>query len=165
MTVEQTAEYIQSQCRYFEKGIIYDKDRHGRAFCELIIKNSAEENLPLTLTVTEDGCSLSVGQLSNVTGSTRMKAEEALAAIEDIISDKIIFVLAYKDDDDLGFGAPYFSRVFALTGGNDDMSEEYDDFLKQISRPVKNLLRPFVSLKGRFFIFNFSGTVKKTVIR
>ena len=165
MTVEQTAEYIQSQCRYFEKGIIYDTDRHGRAFCEMIIKNSAVENLPLTLTVTEDGCSISVGQFSNVTGSTRMKPEEAIAAIEDIIADKIIFVLAYKEDDDLGFGTPYFSRVFAHTGENDDMSEEYDDFLEEISRPIKKLLRPFVSLKGRFFIFNFSGTVKKTINR
>lgn len=165
MTVEQTAEYIQSQNRGFDKNIIHDTDRFGRAFCEMVIKNPAQENRPITLSITEDGCSISVGHFSNVTGSNKMKPDEALAAIEDIISDKIIFVIAYKDEDDLGFGAPFFSRVFALTGGNDDMSEEYDAFLEEISKPVKKLFRPFVNLKGRFFIFNFSGTIQKTITR
>ena len=165
MTVEQTVEYLQSCNRLFDRGVIYDTDRHGRSFCEMKIKNSSEENLPLTLTVTEDGCSISVGQFSNVTGSSKMTPDEALSAIEDIISDKIIFVLGYKDDDDIGFGAPFFSRVFALTGGNDDMSEEYDGFIEEISRPIKKMLRPFVNLKGRFFIYNFTGTVKKTITR
>lgn len=165
MTVEQTAEYLRSHNKLFDKGVISDTDRRGRDFCEMIIKNPSQENLPITVSITEDGCSISVGQLANVTGSRRMSPDEILSAIEDVMADKIIFVLAYKDDDDLGFGSPYFSRVFALTGGNDDMSEEYDAFLDEISRPIKKLLRPFVSLKGRFFIFNFSGSIKKTVTR
>lgn len=165
MTVEQTAEYLRSRNKLFDKGVISDTDRRGRDFCEMIIKNPAQENLPITVSITEDGSSISVGQFSNVTGSNRMSPDEILSAIDDVMSDKIIFVLAYKDDDGLGFGAPYFSRIFALTGGRDDMSEEYDAFLEEISRPIKKLFRPFVSLKGRFFIFNFSGSVKKTVIR
>ncbi len=165
MTVEQTVEYLLTHERRFEKNALYDKDKHGRDFCEMIIPNATHPSFPITLTVTEDGCSLSVGQFENVAGSRQMTPEQALAAIDDIISDKIIFVLAYKDDGDIGFGAPYFSRIFAITGGDDDMSEEYDAFLAKISKPLGPRLRFLASLKGRFFIFNYSGTLRKNITR
>ncbi len=165
MTVQQTAEYLLSCDRRFERDVIHDTDRRGRDFCEMIIKNEKQPNFPITVSVTEEGCSLSVGQFEDVASSDRMTPDEVLSAIEDIIADRIIFVLAYKDEDDVGFGAPYFSRVFALTGGVDDMSEEYDRFISQISTPIKKLLRPITALKGRFFIFNFSGSVNRTITR
>lgn len=165
MTVEQTVEYLLSHDRRFDRSVIRDTDRRGRDFCEMIIKNENQPSLPITVSVTEDGCSLSVGQFEDVASSDRMTADEVLSAIEDIVADRIIFVLAYKADDDLGFGAPYFSRVFALTEGDDDMSEEYDRFIAKITTPVKKLFRPLTALKGRFLIFNFSGSVKKTITR
>lgn len=165
MTVEQSVEYLLSHSKLFDRGIIRDTDRRGNDFCEMIIKNETQPSFPITVCVTEKGCSLSVGQFENITDSESMTPDEILSAIDDVITDKIIFVLAYKNDDDIGFGTPYFSRIFALTGGQDDMSVEYDDFLARISKPVKKFLRPITSLKGRFFIFNFSGSIKKTITR
>ena len=45
------------------------------------------------------------------------------------------------------------------------MSEDYEKFIAQISTPIKKILRPITALKGRFVIFNFSGSVNKTVER
>ena len=165
MTAEQSVEYLLAHSRLFERGVIRDTDRRGRDFCEMIIKNDKQPSFPITVTVTDDGCSVSVGQFEDVAGSDRMTPDEVLSAINDIIDDKIIFVLAYKDDDDIGFGAPYFSRVFALTGGEDDMSADYKQFLAKISTPIKKLLRPITALKGRFLIFNYSGSINKTLQR
>ena len=165
MTVAQSVEYLLSKERHFERNTIWDKDRRGRDFCELLIKNPYQPSFPITVTVTESGCSVSVGQFDDVADSNKMTPDQALSAINDILSNKIIFVLAYKNDDDIGFGTPYFSRIFAITDGEDDMSEEYEEFIKKISAPVNKYLRPFTALKGRFFIFNYTGSLKKTIIR
>ncbi len=165
MTVEQSVEYLLFHSRRFDKGVLYDKDKFGRDFCEMIIPNSHQPRFPITVTVTEDGCSLSVGQFEDVAGSKRMTPDQVIAATEDIIADKIIFVLAYKDEDDIGFGSPYFSRIFAMTEGKDDMSSDYDAFINKISKPINKHLRPITALKGRFLIFNFSGSINKTILR
>lgn len=165
MTVEQSVEYLLLHQRRFERNGIWDTDRRGRNFCELIIKNPDQPSFPITVTVTENGCCVSVGQFEDVADSDKMTPDQALAAINDILSDRIIFVLAYKKEDDVGFGAPYFSRIFAITGEEDDMSEDYEKFIAQISTPIKKILRPITALKGRFVIFNFSGSVNKTVER
>ena len=165
MTAEQISEYLLSHSRRFEHDVIYDTDKHGDIFCELIIKNESLPSFPITVTATEDGCSLSVGNFENVTENKRMTPTEALLAIEDIIADRIIFVLGYRDDDDIGFGAPFFSKIFALTDNDDDMSRDYENFIKTISTPINKKLRFLYSLKGRFLIFNFSGSTNKTIIR
>ena len=46
------------------------------------------------MTVTENGCCVSVGQFEDVADSDKMTPDQALAAINDILSDRIIFVLA-----------------------------------------------------------------------
>ena len=165
MTVEQSVEYLLSHCKLFDRGIIRDRDRRGRDFCEMIIKNEKQPTLPITVSVTEDGASISVGQIEDVANSDRMTPDEVLSAIDDIVNDRIIFVIAYRDEDDIGFGAPYFSRVFALTGGEDDMSADLDSFIAKISTPIKKYLRPVTALKGRFLIFNYSGSLSKTIQR
>ncbi len=165
MTVEQSVEYLLLHSRRFDRNILYDKDKFGRDFCEMIIPNSHQPSFPITITVTEEGCSVSVGQFENVTGSKRMTPEQVIAASEDIVGDRIIFVLAYKDDDDIGFGSPYFSRIFAITDEKDDMRADYDAFIEKISKPINKYLRPITALKGRFLIFNFSGSINKTILR
>ena len=166
MTVEQSVEYLLLRERRFERDPIWDTDRRGRQFCELLIKNSNLPSFPITVTVTENGCCVSVGQFEDVADSDRMSPDQALAAIRDILDDKIIFVLAYKKDDDIGFGSPYFSRIFAITGEEDDMSEEYEKFIIQISTPIRHkIFRPLTALKGRFIVFNFSGSTNKTIER
>ena len=165
MTVGQKVEFLLSHNRKFDSNVLYDKDKYGRDFCEMIIPNASQPTFPITVTVSEEGCSLSVGHFENVTGSSRMTPEQTLSAIDDIMADKIVFVLAYNDDGDIGFGAPYFSRVFALTGSDDDMSDDYNAFIAKISKPINKHLRFLTPLKGRFFIFNFSGSLRKNITR
>ena len=165
MTVEQSVEYLLLHERRFERDPIWDTDRRGRQFCELLIKNVNLPSFPITVTVTENGCCVSVGQFEDVADSDRMSPDQALAAINDILEDRIIFVLAYKKDGDIGFGTPYFSRIFAITGEEDDMSEDYNEFIAKISSPIKKFLRPITALKGRFVIFNFTGSINKTIER
>ena len=165
MTVIETAEYLISKCPGFDRGIITDTDKRGDEFCEIIMKNEKNERFPITVSITLDGCSISVGQVSNVTGSKKMTPDEAISAIGDIQADKVVFMLAYADEDDIGLGSPYLTRVFALTGGEDDMSEALYDFEARISKPVSKFMRPFTSLKGRFIFFNYSGSLEKTLTR
>ncbi len=165
MTIEEQISYLHMKFPQFDRLIIHDRDNRGRAFCETIMPNKKMPSLPLTITLAERGCSISVGPFENVTGFDTMTIEQVCSAIKDIIADKIIFVQGYKDDDETGFGAPCFKRVFALTGGKDDMSEDFEDFIKQISKPLGKFSRIFTNLKGRFVIYNFSGTVNKEIIR
>ena len=165
MTVNETVEYLQRAYPKLDGRVIHDVDRHGEEFCELIFSNFALPSAPIAVHVSDRGCSVSVGQFECVTGSDRMSAEQTVSAINDIISDKIIFVMAYREEDDIGFGKPFFTRIFALTGGEDDMSEEYERFMRTISSPLSKFARIFTSLKGRFTVFCFSGAINKTVTR
>ena len=165
MTIDEQIAYLKPKCLKFDSHVIHDTDNRGRDFCEMIIPNPQRPSLPITVIVTEKGCSISVGQFEDVASSTAMTPDEVLAAISDVMNDKIIFVLAYRIDEDTGFGAPFFSRIFALTGGDDDMSAEYDAFISKISTPLSRFARAFTALKGRFVIFNFTGSINREIIR
>jgi hypothetical protein len=156
---------LQNAFPQFSSRVIDDVDRHGNEFCELIFSNPNLPSVPIAVHICEDGCSVSVGQFEDVTGSRNMSAEQTRGAIEDIINDKIIFVIAYRDEDDVGFGKPFFQRIFAMTGDCDDMSREYEDFIRTIQKPLSPFARRFTSLKGRFIIFNFSGSLNTTITR
>jgi len=165
VTIQEQISYLHTKFPLFDRMVIHDTDNRGNDFCETIMPNKSNPNTPLTVCVTDRGCSISVGQFDNVTGSSSMTVEQACSAIRDILDDKILFVIGYRGGDDTGFGTPFFSRVFALTGKNDDMSEDYERFLKRISSPLGKFARVFSPMKGRFVIFNFSGTVNKEILR
>ena len=165
MTLDEMTLFLQNSFPKLKSRVIDDVDRHGNEFCELIFSNESVPSAPIAIHICEDGCSVSVGQFEDVTNSHNMTVEQTRGAIEDIINDKIIFVIAYRDEDDVGFGKPFFQRVFAVTGDCDDMSREYEDFIRTIQKPLSPLARRFTSLKGRFIIFNFSGSVNKTITR
>ncbi len=165
MNINESIEYLQKQFPSFDRKVFRDIDRHGSEFCEMVMPNKALPSMPLTIHISDDGCSISVGQIENVTGSNKMIPKSAACAISDIISDKIVFVLGYKDEDDIGFGKPFMTEIYALTGADDDMSEEYERFIHKISTPLTKFSRVFSSLKGRFLIMNFSGSLNKTITR
>lgn len=165
MTIEEKIAYLRRAYPAFGLKEIWDVDNRGNDFCEMIYPNEKQPNLPIALTVSDDGCLVSVGQLDNVTGDKPITAEQAVEAINDIISDRVLFALCYADDDDIGSGAPFFTRIFALTDGKDDMRSEFEKFIKKISTPVKGFKRKLTRLKGRFVITNFSGSENRTIIR
>jgi len=165
MTIQEQISYLHTRFPQFDRAVIHDTDNHGNDFCETVMPNASQPSFPITVSVTDRGCSISVGQLSDVTGSDSMTAEQTASAISDILADKIIFVLGYDDRDEESFASPYFSRVFALTGGKDDMSEDYEYFMGKISTPLNKFSRMFSTLKGRFVIFNFSGSLYREITR
>ena len=165
MTLEEKISCLQKAHTPFGKRVIYDTDEKGNDFCELVYPNEKNPRFPITVSVSDNGCLVSVGQISNVTGRSPIEIDQAIEAIEDIVNDKIILVLGYHGEDDIGDGKPYLTEIFALTGGEDDMSDEYNEFIEKISTPIKGLARKLTRLKGRFIITNFSGSIDKTIER
>lgn len=165
MNIEEKIEYLRKCYPAFGKKVMYDVDNKGNDFCEIVYPNEKQPTMPITVNISEDGCLISVGQISNVTGDRPISPEQAYSAIADILNDRIIFVLGYDDKRDIGWGAPFMTRIFAITGDEDDMSEELEKFIDKISKPVTGFKRKLTQLKGRFIITDFSGSTHKTIIR
>ena len=157
MTVEEKVRYITSHYPDFAKRTIRDEDAHGNLFFDMILENSQNPAMPLTLSVSERGCTISVGIIGDITGGRPISHEAALVAIDDVISGRILFVTGYKGKDTYGVETPFMTQIFALTGREDDMTSEYESFKQKLSKPLSKLARPFTALKGRFIITNYSG--------
>lgn len=165
MNIEEKTEFLRKRHPAFGKKVMHDIDNKGNEFCEIIYPNTYQPNMPIAVSISDEGCLISVGQISNVTGDVPISVDQACSAIEDIISDKIIFVLGFADEDDLGSGSPFMTQIFAITGGEDDMSRDFEKFMAKISKPVIGFKRKLTRLKGRFIITDFSGKVSKTIFR
>ncbi len=148
-----------------DKNVRYDTDTKGKEFCEVVIPNENDENMPVTVTVNSAGCRVSVGYIDDITGEREIDAEMALCAVDDIVSDRIIFAAGFKSEDDADMGKAYFTRVFALTGREDDMSAEYEKFLATLHKPLNPITSVFAFYKGIFIVRNFSGKVNMTLHR
>lgn len=159
MKPEEFALSLQKKYDKFGSKIINDTTTKGERFCEIVYQNEHLPALPITLTIFEDGALVSFGNMSNVTGDKRLSYAAATQAIDDILSDKIIFVFCYADREKQNYGRLCDSYVFALTGDGDDMSVEYEKFIKTIKKPLGKFSRLFSPLKGIFCITNFSGSV------
>lgn len=165
MTIGESAAYLRSKYSRFGQKEIWDTDKHGDSFCEIVYPNESQPNLPITVTITEDGCYISVGQIEKITGNKPISVNQAVEAIDDVINDRIFFVLCYADGKEMGLDAPYFTRIFALTDREDDMRDDLDRFMKRISKPVKGLARKLTPLKGKFYFTSFSGEHNQTIYR
>ena len=164
MTIDESIAYIRKIYPAFDKKVICDIDSDGE-FCEMIMQNSLNEQFPITVSVRQSGSGICVGQIDNITGCNTMSCEQTASAIRDITSDKIIFVLGFNHEDEIGFKKPFFTEIFALTGKEDDMQEDYEKFMSKISKPLSRLSRCFTELKGCFIVSNYSGSVYKKIIR
>ena len=165
MNIEEMIALLRRRFPAFGQKVIHDVDHRGNEFCEIIYPNEKNPSLPITVSINDDGCLISVGQISNVTGDRPISVDMAASAIEDIINDRVVFVLGFNDGDDIGSGAPFMTELYAITGDVDDMSEELEKFIEKIKKPVKGLWRKLTSLKGRFVITDFSGSRREEIIR
>ena len=166
MKIEEKIEYLRKKHPAFGKKVLYDTDNRGNDFCEIIYPNENNDMMPITVAVSDAGCLISVGKFSNVTGDYPISHEQAASAIDDIISDKIVFVAGYGEEtEETVSPAPFMTEIFALTGDVDDESEELEKFIAKISTPVTGFKRKLTRLKGRFIITNFSGSDTKTIER
>ena len=165
MNIEEMLDMLRRRYPAFGRKVIYDKDHKGREFAEIVYPNEKNPSMPITVSVSDDGCLISAGQISHVTGERPISIPEAISAIDDIINDRIVFVLGYEDKKDSISGAPFLTELFALTGDENDERGELDEFIAKLRTPVKGLRRYFASLKGRFVVTNFSGTINEEIFR
>ena len=165
MKVEEKVRYITAKFPDFAKRTIRDENSRGEVFFDMILENEKNPSLPLTLSVNDAGCCISVGPIINITGKKPIPLEAAISAIEDVISDRIIFAMGYKGKDTYGVETPFMAQIFAITGREDDMTEEYEMFKESLSKPLSKFERIFTSLKGRFIITNYSGELSLEINR
>lgn len=166
MTIEDSIAYLRRQFPAISKKVTYDVDKKGRDFCELVLPNENNENMPVTVTVNADGCLISAGRMMNISGEREMSVQETVCAINDVVGDKIVFVFKYKNEEDFLDRRACESKFFALTGREDDMSEEFDAFVKKIESPIKNKLEKFFSQNiGIFEFVSFGGKFDRVVRR
>ncbi len=164
MNIDEKIEFLRKNHPKFSRRVMHDVDDKGNEFCEIIYPNESNPMMPIAVSVSDEGCLISVGKFSNVTGDYPITVEQACSAIDDVINDRIVFVLGYEDIEDEG-GAPFMTELFPLTGGEDDERDELEKFIAKISTPVKGLKRKLTRLKGRFLILNFSGSENRTITR
>ena len=165
MNIEEKIEYLRRALPGFEKRVLHDVDNRGNELCEIIYPNTHQPSMPIAVSVSDEGCLISVGQIADVVGSFPISVDQAISAINDIISDKIVFALGFADGDDIGFGAPFFTQIFPVTNDVDDMSEELEALIKKLEAPLTKWKRKFTRFKGRFIITNFSGSESRVIIR
>ena len=165
MTIEDSIAYLRRQFPAISKKVTYDVDKKGRDFCELVLPNENNENMPVTITVNVDGCRISAGRMMHISGEREMLTEEAVYAVNDIINDRIVFVFKYKNEEDFSDRRACDSRFFALTGRDDDMSEEFDGFVKFLEKPTKNKIQRFFSQNIGIFEFSSFGGKFDRIIR
>lgn len=164
MNIEDTVAMLRRRFPEFGKREIFDVDLKGDPFCEIVLPNEKNSRLPLTVTVTEKGCRLSVGHMNDISDGL-IPSELTPQAILDVLEDRVILVFGYKNEDDRANGKTFYTNVFAITGGEDDMSSEYDRFVQTVNTPVKGIRRRMARLKGIFDICTFGGSVSVTVCR
>lgn len=166
MTIEDTINQLRRAYPEISKKVIYDVDKKGNDFCELVLPNEKNENMPITITVNANGCLISAGRMLNVSGNSEMSAENAISAINDIVNDKIVFVYKYKNKEDFADRRVLDSSFFVLTGREDDMQDEFDAFLKTIETSVKNKFEKLFSKNiGIFEILSFNGKYDRVLER
>lgn len=165
MTSREFIDLLQKQFPAFGKKVICDVTAKGEEFFELIYPNNNLPAYPLALTVFEDGALISFGNLQNITGGKRLSFDETLQAISDVIEDRIVFTLCYQNAEDKADGKISDRRVFLLTEDADDMSEEYENLIEQIKKPIGRWPRFLTPLKGIFVFMNFSGSVNFELTR
>ncbi len=165
MTIDEQISYLRSIYKGFSKHVLYDTDNKGNEFCELIYPNEKHPDMPLAVAIYEEGCLISVGKVSNVTGDYPIPCRAAASAIQDILEDRIVFVLGYREEDDTFSEAPFFSEFFVLTGKEDDTSAVFDKLIAKLETPVSGFRRKLTKLKGRFLVINFSGSEHRIMIR
>ena len=165
MTIEESIAFFRRKFPKFAQRVAYDVDDRGEEFCEIFLPNELNKNLPITIAVSEDGCTLSVGRMHNVMGDRPISPEACVSAINDVVENNIVFVFGYKNEEDFEDSKVSFSRFFALTGRDDDMSEEYADFLSTLEKKPNWFERKFSKMTGIFEISTFSDENVKIVKR
>ena len=135
MNIEEKIEFLRKKHPKFSRRVMHDVDDKGNEFCEIIYPNDNNPMMPIAVSVSDEGCLISVGKYPNVTGDYPITVEQACSAIDDVINDRIVFVFGYEDIDDEG-GAPFMTEIFPITGMEDDESEELENLTAIARRKV-----------------------------
>jgi len=65
MTIEETITYLHKFFPEFGKKVMYDIDNKGNDFCEIVYPNPTFPTMPIAVSISDNGCQISVGQIEN----------------------------------------------------------------------------------------------------
>lgn len=126
---------------------------------KLSIFNTSNPRFSLSVTMYEfDGIYIDFGDMSIVEQETSVN-DIVLDAISDVLNDKCIVVLGYKNDKTYEDMKSYFgANFFESTEEECNSLDKYYSFIKKLSLPVKGFKRFFRFYKGIIEASNWSGS-------
>ncbi len=167
MRLSEFVTRLQIKFPNYNKKAIYDTDKKGNEFCELIISNPHNDSLPLILTISNERWSIRLG----ITDICSGKCQEDGAHIDEIyenalniIEDKVIIMQGYASEDDLDNEKLSHSTVFDLSLG-ETVLRAYNKTLSTLQAPLNPLTRIFAFYRGIFLFRTFTGKDDKTITR
>ncbi|NLM35789.1 MAG: hypothetical protein GX206_10165 [Clostridiales bacterium] len=132
----------------------------------LTIKNQINPRFSLSVSINEfGGVYVDFGGASIIEYEISVD-ELVLEAISDVLNDKYIVILGYKDLKAYENRKQYFDSCFSLSDDEElDSMDEYKLFINYLTSPVKGIKKLFRLYKGIFEVSNWSGSDYKKFIR
>ena len=137
---------------------VSDTTDKGEEVLELLLPNPADRRFSVSLTAhtlrgTVTFCELRFGQAEV---ASRLDPEEAVAAMETILSDSIVAIVRYKNRDaydDCRKAAPPSEWLYQLP----DDAAELEAMLKRLQKPAGLLHKLIGTYTGVFEVYRWSG--------
>lgn len=136
-----------------------DTDDKGNPLTELLIPHPTEPRFSVSLRMRERGgtvhtCDLWFGQ-AEITGA--LDPDDAEAAIEEIISDRIVAVIRYKNPAAYEDHRKSREWLFQLTGDEDSDAPALEALLARLASPAGVMDRLSGTYVGVFEVIRWSG--------
>jgi len=132
----------------------------------LTIKNEVNPRFSLSVIMYElDGVYVDFGEVSIIEQEISVDAT-VLEAISDVLNDKCIVILGYKDSKAYEDRKQYFDASYSSNDIEEiDSMDEYNLFIDKLTSPVKGIKRWIQFYKGIIEVSNWSGSEYKKIIR
>lgn len=160
-TAEEFAALLTRTFARYQPRVVYDVDDKGQRLLEFILPNPDFPRFSVSLQTTEirkqvDRCTLWMGQ-AQITST--MDPELAIPAIEEIISDRVVAILRYKNEDayDNHHPADKAQWLYQLTEDEDDDSKTLERMKQKLITPPSFGEKLSGKMTGVFEIIRWSG--------
>ena len=160
-TAEEFATLLTRSFVRYQPRVVYDVDDKGQRILEFILPNPEFPRFSVSLQTTEirkqvDRCTLWMGQ-AQIAAS--MDPELAIPAIEEIISDRVVAILRYKNQDAYDNHHPTDKAqwLYQLTEDEDDDSAALEEMKARLSTKPSFGEKLSGKMVGVFEIIRWSG--------
>ncbi len=159
-TLEEFASLLTKTFASYRPRVIYDTTDKGEDVMEFLIPNPTEPRFSVSLQAKGkhkrvDTCTLWFGQ-TEIKG--QLDPDVVSSAIETILSDELVAILRYKNDDAYDNHRPADKAVwlYQLTDDEDDDSEALTKMKEKLNTPPSLMEKLSGKLIGIFEVFSWS---------